>query len=92
MVKVKRGMKSDAKPNKAKSYATNLCQLEHKGVALFCSSASKIESGYFLVLLSAVARQCTMYRTVILKIKPDEDKAERLLKKWIKTLPISTIR
>lgn len=92
MVKVRNGVKSNAKKHYKDGYATHLCQKSKLGIAFFCSSPSRIESGRFIVLLSAVSRQCTLYRTVVLKNKPDAIKAEELLRSWAQKLPLNSIK
>lgn len=91
MVKVRGGMKSTATKHTTSSYAQHLCQRTKKGVVLFCSTPSRIESGKYIVLLTAVARQCSIWRTLILKKKINEEDAENILKKWVKILPIDDI-
>ena len=92
MVKVKNGKKSDSKIYATKVYDPNLVLKEYKGMMLSHSIASKIESGKFLILLTAVARQCTMYRTVLLSSPPTEKSANKRLDKWCKTLPVKFIK
>ena len=91
MVKVRNGFKTKAKRHNPAEYNANLCQKSKSGIVFFCSSASRIESGKYIVLLTAIARQCSVYRTVILRNKPDKIKAEELLKKWAKKLPLKDI-
>ena len=91
MVKVRGGVKTKSKKHVTSSYSSHLCQKSKMGIVFFCSSPSRIESGKFIVLLSAVSRQCTLYRTVVLRDKPDAIKAEELLKRWAKKLPLKSI-
>lgn len=91
MVKVKGGMRTTVKKHTTSSYSQHLCQRTKKGVIFFCSTPSKIESGKYIVLLTAVARQCSMWRTLIMSKKINELQAEAILKKWAKLLPLDDI-
>jgi len=92
MVQVPRGMKTDAKPKKKKEYSSHLATFTYKGVVFFCSTASKLETGKYLVLLTAVARLCTVHRTLFMNRPPNEAKAHDILQKWASKLPIKHIR
>ena len=91
MVKVKNGYPSDAKKTKPKPYASHLATLTHKGVMFFVSPSSRLESGAHLTLLTAIARQCTLHRSVLTARQLDEASGKKLLKRWVKSLPVDKI-
>jgi hypothetical protein len=92
MVKVKRGMKSSSKHHATYDYTGHLALFAVEGVMLSHSTSSRLESGKHLVLLSAVARQCNIYRTIILDHVPDKAEAEARLRKWATKLPLADVK
>ena len=69
-----------------------LAERVHKNIMFTLSHPSKIESGIFVLMFTAIARQCSVYRTHFVKRPPSEKEANKLLVKWIKTLPVDDIK